>query len=338
MPLRISHVDPACGQAPDGACVTGPHPPSFTLSRRQALFAGGALVVAYLAAASDMDESAKGSAESKPALTPPQLDSWIAVRADGSVVGYFGKVDIGLGIQVAVAQIIADELDVGFEQVSIVMGDTAATINQGGASGSTGLELGSVPLRNAAAQARSILLGLAAQELGNPVESLEVTNGVVSVRGAIARRISYGELIGGRYFDVRLKWNGKIGNELIVAGSAPLKDHAQYRVVGKSLRRADIADKLFGREVYSTDVRVPGMLHGRMTRPPIAGAVPVTVDRTALSHLPEVQLVWRQGLLGVVAAKEWDAVKAARNLRVEWSSPAAAFPPQEALYEAIEAA
>ena len=318
--------------------MTGPHPPSFTLSRRQALFAGGALVVAYLAAASDMDESAKGSAESKPALTPPQLDSWIAVRADGSVVGYFGKVDIGLGIQVAVAQIIADELDVGFEQVSIVMGDTAATINQGGASGSTGLELGSVPLRNAAAQARSILLGLAAQELGNPVESLEVTNGVVSVRGAIARRISYGELIGGRYFDVRLKWNGKIGNELIVAGSAPLKDHAQYRVVGKSLRRADIADKLFGREVYSTDVRVPGMLHGRMIRPPMAGAVPITVDRTGLSLLPQVQVVWRQGLLGVVAAKEWDAVKAARDLRVTWSSPAAAFPPQEALYESIEAA
>jgi CO/xanthine dehydrogenase Mo-binding subunit len=321
-------------------------------NRRQALFAGGALVVAYLARATDADAATNGSAETadagalatsagaetKPALTAPELDSWIAVKPDGSVVGYFGKVDIGLGIQVAIAQIIADELDVGFEQVSIVMGDTAATINQGGASGSTGLELGSVSLRNAAAQARSILLGMAAEKLARPIESLEVTNGVVSVRGASGRGVSYGELIGGRYFDLRLQWNGKVGNDLSVRGTAPLKSHAQYRVVGKSVPRADIRDKLLGREVYITDIRVPGMLHGRMIRPLVAGAVPVKVDQAALSHLPDVQVVWRDGLLGVVAAKEWNAVKAARELQVEWSAPAAAFPAQDALYEAIEAA
>jgi nicotinate dehydrogenase subunit B len=370
--------------------VTNPCPFPSTLTRREALFAGGALVVAYLAraphaaAATDVaetratnadeptsagPEATNSGAAAKPALTPPELDSWVAVKSDGSVIGYFGKVDIGLGIQVAIAQIIADELDVRFDQVSIVMGDTAATINQGGASGSTGLELGSVSLRNAAAQARSILLGMAAEKLASPVESLEVTDGVVSMRGAVdggavgggasgrgaigggaigggaigsggasGRRVSYGELIGGRYFDVQLQWNGKIGNDLLVGGTAPLKNHAQYRVVGKSLPRADIRDKLFGREVYNTDVRVPGMLHGRMIRPPVAGAVPIKVDQAALSHLPDVQVVWSDGLLGVVAAKEWNAVKAARDLRVDWSSPAAAFPAQAALYEAIEAA
>jgi nicotinate dehydrogenase subunit B len=355
--------------------VTNPYPSPFTLTRREALFAGGALVVAYLAraphanAAADVAgtgatdagveptsagaEATNAGATAKPALTPPELDSWVAVKSDGSVIGYFGKVDIGLGIQVAIAQIIADELDIRFDQVSIVMGDTAATINQGGASGSTGLELGSVSLRNAAAQARSILLGMAAEKLASPVETLDVTDGVVSVRGAVGggptgggaagggamgRRVSYGELIGGRYFDVQLQWNGKIGNDLLVGGTAPLKNHAQYRVVGKSLPRADIRDKLLGREVYITDIRVPGMLHGRMIRPPVAGAVPVRVDQAALSHLPDVQVVWSDGLLGVVAAKEWNAVKAARDLHVDWSSPAAAFPAQAALYEAIEAA
>jgi nicotinate dehydrogenase subunit B len=335
--------------------VTHRHRSQFTLSRRQALFAGGALVVAYLAPTPDTGAAttakatgapagaANSGAEVKPALTPPELDSWVAVKPDNSVIGYFGKVDIGLGIQAAIAQIIADELDVAFDQVSIVMGDTAATINQGGASGSTGLELGSVSLRNAAAQARSILLGMAAEKLHSPVETLDVTEGVVSVRGtvgrgAIGRRVSYGELIGGRYFDVQLQWNGKIGNELLVGNTAPLKNHAQYRVVGKSLPRADIRDKLLGREVYNTDIRVPGMLHGRIIRPPLAGAVPVKVDQAALSHLPDVQVVWRDGLLGVVAEKEWSAVKAARDLRVEWSSPAAAFPAQDALYDAIEAA
>lgn len=317
--------------------MTRTHLPQFTLSRRQALFAGGALVVACLIRTPDTD-AANAGPEAKPALTPPELDSWVAVKPDNSVIGYFGKVDIGLGIQAAIAQIIADELDVAFDQVSIVMGDTAATINQGGASGSTGLELGSVSLRNAAAQARSILLGMAAKKLQSPVETLDVTEGVVSVRGAIGRRVSYGELIGGRYFDVQLQWNGKIGNELLVGSTAPLKNHAQYRVVGKSLPRADIRDKLLGREVYNTDIRVPGMLHGRIIRPPLAGAVPVKVDQAALSHLPDVQVVWRDGLLGVVAEKEWNAVKAARDLHVEWSSPAAAFPAQDALYDAIEAA
>jgi nicotinate dehydrogenase subunit B len=351
--------------------MTNPNRSPFTLTRREALFAGGAVVVACLVRAPDTNATANGSAEAtnagakaanagaasahagaeaasvsaqvKPALTPPELDSWVAVMPDGSVVGYFGKVDIGLGIQVAIAQIIADELDVGFDRVSIVMGDTAATINQGGASGSTGLELGSVSLRNAAAHARSILLGMAAEKLASPVETLDVTDGVVSVRGAagrgaIARRVSYGELIGGRYFDVQLQWNGKIGNDLLVGSTAPLKNHAQYRVVGKSVPRADIRDKLLGRELYNTDIRVPGMLHGRIIRPPIAGAVPVKVDQASLSHLPDVQVVWRDGLLGVVAAKEWNAVKAARDLRVEWSSPTAAFPAHSALYDAIEAA
>lgn len=310
----------------------------WLLNRRQALLAGGAMVVSLAVATTEAQPTFPVGAPPRPQLVPTELASWVAVLPDSSVVAYFGKVDVGLAIQVAVAQIVAEELDVAYDQVNVVMGDTARTINQGGASGSTGLEEGGLAMRNAAAQARSALLTLAAARLESPVETLEVTGGVVAVRDDATRKVRYGELIGGRYFHVRLHWNRKVGNGLRVTGSAPLKAHSDYRVVGKSFRRADLPDKLFGREVYVTDVRVPGMMHGRMIRPPRAGAVPIKVDETSISHLSPVRVVWHEGLLGVVAAKEWTAVKAARDLRVEWSSPPEPFPHQSALYAAIEAA
>jgi nicotinate dehydrogenase subunit B len=310
----------------------------WLLDRRQVLLAGGALVVSLAGAATEADSALATGDAQRPPLTPAELDSWLAVLPDSSVLAYFGKVDVGLAIQVAIAQIVAEELDVACDRVRVVMGDTAKTINQGGASGSTGLELGGLAMRNAAARARRALLTLAARKLKSPLESLEVTDGVASVRGDGRRAVGYGELIGGRYFHVRLDWNGKLGNRLLVTGGAPLKRHADYRVVGQSIRRPDLPDKLFGREVYVTDVRIPGMLHGRMIRPPLAGAAPIKVDETSIAHLQDVRIVWHEGLLGVVAAKEWTAIKAARDLRVEWSSPAPPFPSQSALYEAMEAA
>ncbi|MHB8816257.1 MAG: xanthine dehydrogenase family protein molybdopterin-binding subunit, partial [Steroidobacteraceae bacterium] len=307
-------------------------------SRSAAGAPGGALLVTLAAAATEPGSHSSAVARQRPPLVPAELDSWLAVLPDSSVVAYFGKVDVGLAIQVAIAQIVAEELDVACDHVRVVMGDTAQTINQGGASGSTGLELGGLPMRNAAARARSALLTLAARRFRRPLASLEVTDGVVSVRGDESLAVRYGELIGGRYFHIRLDWNGELGNHLQVTGSAPLKRHADYRVVGKSFRRADLPDKLFGREIYVTDVRIPGMTHGRMIRPPLAGAVPIKVDETSIAHLHDVQIVWHGGLLGVVAAKEWNAVKAARDLRVAWSSPPEPFPPQSALYATMEAA
>lgn len=314
------------------------HRGEWPLNRRQVLLAGGALVVSLAAAAAAADSGLSAGATQGPPLSPSELDSWLAVLPDSSVVAYFGKVDVGLAIQVAIAQIVAEELDVACDQVRVVMGDTAQTINQGGASGSTGLELGGLAMRNAAARARSALLTLAARTLRSPLEKLEVLDGVVSVRGNERLAVRYGELIGGRYFHLRLHWNGKLGNRFLVTGAAPLKRHADYRVVGQSVRRPDLPDKLFGREVYVTDVRIPGMMHGRMIRPPVAGAVPAKVDATSISHLRNVRIVWNEGLLGVVAAKEWTAVKAARELHVAWTSPTKPFPLQSGLYEAMAAA
>ena len=306
------------------------------LSRRRLLRAGGALVVSLSAPALAAAPSATQAPWAR--LPPDQLDSWIAVQQDGSVTACFGKMDPGQGVDVAIGQIVAEELDVPYAAVHVVMGDTRFTVNQGGASGSTGIERGGATLRFAAAEARRVLIEMAAQRFDAPADQLEVTDGVIGQRGAPDKRVSYGELIGGRRFDVTLQWNGQYGNTLLARGKAVPKRPEQYRIVGQSVPRDDIAQKVFGRLDFVTDIRLPGMLHGRMIRPPVAGAVPVAVDAAALRDIPTVHVVWRQGFLGVVAEREWDAVRAAERLPVTWSPAPPPFPDQAGLYDHIRSA
>src|SRR5438309_7509735 len=152
------------------------------ISRRDLLKAGGALVVSFAipGAARTAFGQAGDGANAKPLLLPDELDSWIAVTPDGGVTAFFGKMDMGQGVDVAIGQIVADELDVAFERVTVVMGDTAFTCNQGGASGSTGVQRGGLTLRFAAAEARRLLLERAASSLGAPIDTLVVKDGVVS--------------------------------------------------------------------------------------------------------------------------------------------------------------
>src|SRR5580704_15770764 len=157
--------------------------------------AGGALVVSFAGpVAAPLTASAQGLPEAGP--PPDQLDTWLAVQRDGSVTAFFCKMDPGQGVDVAIRQIVAEELDVAVERVAIVMGDSARTVNQGGASGSTGIERGGITLRYAGAEARRVLLDLAAQHLGVPVDALQVRDGVVCVTADATRRVSYAELIG----------------------------------------------------------------------------------------------------------------------------------------------
>ena len=165
-----------------------------SIDRRSLLTGAGALVIS-IGIPCGFAEAEIGSA-SKPPLSPDRLDSWLAVKSDGDVVAYFGKMDMGQGVDVAIAQIVAEELDVPFARVSVVMGDTAWTVNQGGASGSTGVQKGGIALRNAAAEARRVLVDLASARLGVPVDRLQVADGVVAVSGDPTRKLSYGELIG----------------------------------------------------------------------------------------------------------------------------------------------
>jgi nicotinate dehydrogenase subunit B len=312
---------------------------SFT--RRSVLLGGGALVVSIGATVSletmlSIEQAyAQGA---KPPLTPDQLSSYIAVSADGSVAAYFGKMDMGHGLTVAIGQIVAEELDVPFKSVKVIMADTALTVNQGGASGSTGIQLGGKQLRMAAAEARRVLVEMAAGLLSVPADKLTVNDGVVSASDDKTKRISYAQMIGGKYFNVQLDWNKQYGNTLYAPGKAQPKKPSEHKIVGKPIKREDVAPKVFAQEDFVTDVKVPGMMHARMIRPAIAGAVPVKVDDSAIKNIPGAKVVWDKGFLGVVADKEWDAIQAAEKLKVEWSSVTPPFPEQATLYEHIRKA
>src|SRR5258708_38618491 len=165
-------------------------------SRRKSLKAPGAFIVSAAGPAFIGETLAQTAAGGKPALVPTELDSWVAIAPDGRVTAFFGKMDMGQSLDIAIAQIVADELDVAVDKVDVVMGDTALTCNQGGASGSTGIQTGARPLRSAAAEARPLLVQSASQHLGVPVEQLRVDDGVVSAISDPSKKASYAELIG----------------------------------------------------------------------------------------------------------------------------------------------
>lgn len=317
------------------------HDNPANLSRRAVLMGTGALVVsvgAPLSVETLIGINTAYAQGAKPPLTPDQLSSYIAVNADGTVSAFFGKMDMGHGLFVAIGQIVAEELDVPFKAVKVFMGDTATSVNQGGASGSTGIQLGGKQMRAAAAEARRVLLAMAAQKLGTPADQLIVVNGTVSAAFNRDKKTSYAELIGGRYFNVQLDWNKQMGNALYAPGKAQPKKHTEHKIVGKPIKREDVAPKVFAQEDFCTDIKVPGMVHGRMIRPAVAGQVPVKVDEASIKDIPGAKVVWDKGFLGVVADKEWDAIRAAEKLKVEWSEAAPPFPNQNALYDHIRKA
>jgi CO/xanthine dehydrogenase Mo-binding subunit len=271
-------------------------------------------------------------------LSPAQVDTYLSIAEDGQVTAFFGKMDMGQGVDVSIAQIVAEELDLACSRVSVVMGDTAVTVNQGGASGSTAIERGARPLRRAAAEARRVLMNLASEKLQAPAAELVVSDGRVYRASDPSRHVTYGELIAGRHFDVALRWNGQFGNALDIEGDAPLKTPSAYRVVGQPFPRRDLPEIVFGTRRFIVDVKVPGMWHGRVLRPPVAGAVPTSVDQASIRDIPKVQIVRDGDFIGVVAEREWDAVRAAERLQVTWSRAAPGFPTHERVYEHIRKA
>jgi CO/xanthine dehydrogenase Mo-binding subunit len=301
-------------------------------SRRDFLRAGGMLVVSFALPGCAGFESIgapppRVSTGPWPAkVDPAALDSWLAIASDGSVTASVGKIEAGMGIGTSFAQIVAEELDVPIDRVTIVMGDTAATVNQRGTGSSNGVMQGGQALRKAGAQGRATLLALAAERLAVPVEKLAVKDGVVFVSGDPAKRVGYGELVGGRQFHVQ------------VAEKPRLKDPAHYRVMGQPLPRLDIPGKVDASYRYVADFRLPGMLHARVIRPPEARAKLLRVDEDA--RLPGLVRVVRRGdFLAVVCEREEQAIEAAAGLRVAWSHPAPLFwKDEEALYAALRTA
>src|SRR5881396_1869701 len=314
----------------------------LSLSRREFLKASGALVVSAAGPAfigETLAQTAAVSTGSKPPLLPSELDSWVAIAPDGRVTAFFGKMDMGQSLDIAIAQIVADELDVDVAKVDVVMGDTALTCNQGGASGSTGIQTGARPLRSAAAEARRLLVQSASQKLGLPVEQLRVDDGVVSAVSDPRKKASYAELIGGRHFHHQVEWNKQIGNPMDIKVQATPKSPADYRVVGKSLRRRDVAGKVYRTDKYVTDISLPKMLHARVIRCSRAACTVGGVDEGSIRAVKGARVVREKDFVAVVADHEWDAVRASRMLKISWNEAKKnPFPPMAEIYDHIRKA
>ena len=249
----------------------------------------------------------------RPAGSEGAFETFVKISADGAVTAYNGHVDLGTGIRTALGQIVAEELDVSFSRVVVVLGDTSEVPNQGATIASETIQISTVPLRKAAAQARQFLVARAAERLELPIEELAIEDGLI--RGRDNRGISYGELISGETIRVEL------------ADDVAVKAVGNYTIVGQSVPRVDLPAKATGELIYVHDVRVPGMLHGRVVRPPYAGVDAgafvgsslIGVDEASVRDIPGLVAVVRIGdFIGVVAEREENAVKAASRLKVSW--------------------
>ena len=297
-----------------------------TISRRDLLKSTGILVVSFSFFGPVAKVLAQGDGLSVDGMDPTVLDSWMAISKDGTVTVFTGKVELGTGVVTALAQIVAEELDVRFDKVFMDSGDTDKAVDQGVTAAARTVERGGVQLRQAAAAARQELLKLAAARLDARPDMLTVTDGVVSVVGNASRKISYGDLLGGKRFNVKISATGS-GWDMKVAPQVPAKDPKDYKIVGKSIPRVDLPEKFTGEFVYSQDVSVPGMLHGRAVRPATSLSMPSDVDESSIKNIPGIVKVVREGgFVGVVAETEWAAIQVARALKVTWSEPTLKMP------------
>jgi nicotinate dehydrogenase subunit B len=315
---------------------------SATVSRRDLLKGAGALIVSFNLFGSVSQLLAQGVQGGTPisnagGLPPDQLDSWIAVAPDGTVTVFTSKVDLGTGTGTALGQIVAEELDVAVSKIRMEIGDTEKSVDQGRTSASRTLERAGPQMRQAGAAAKQELLKRASSNLDAPVEKLTVEDGLVSVQGAPERSVTYAALVGGKRFDTAIVATGEQWDLKVAPGVKP-KEPKDYKVVGTSVRRFDLPQKFTGEFTYSADVRVPGMLYGRVVRPPVINSEPASVDESSVQQIPGVVKVVREGaFLGVVAETEWAAIRAARELKVTWTNPGKHFPAgPKSMYEYLE--
>ncbi|MBV8185010.1 MAG: xanthine dehydrogenase family protein molybdopterin-binding subunit, partial [Hyphomicrobiales bacterium] len=277
------------------------------LSRRAFLQSTGALVVAFGASDAGLAQAPGSAGAPGRVLDPARVDAYLALHPDGTMTIYCGKVDLGTGLRIAIPQMAAEELGIGLEKINLIEGDTALTPDQGTTAGSTGIARGGVQIRQAAATAREALQRMGAERLGLAPADVVATEGEVRPRNGGAG-IGFGELIGDRQFALKLD------------AKAPLRNPDDYLLVGKPLRRPDIPAKVTGTHLYVHNLRVDGMLHGRIIRPPAVDAKLVSIDESSIAHVPGVRVVRIENFLGVVAEDEWDAVRASRALEANWET------------------
>ena len=295
------------------------------ISRRDFLKSSGALIVSFSATSLAMPFAiAQGPFDTRPShIDPTKLDSWIAVAANGTVTAYTGKCDFGQGMFTAQTQLVAEELCVPIGRVKLIQCDTSVSPDQGTTSGSqsTPTNFNSANLAQAAATAREALILMASKHLGEAADQLTVAGGVIT--GKTGRHVTYEELIGSKRFNLPL------------SPTAKRRSPAQWTVLGKSVPSLDTVALITGRFEFVHNVHVPGMLHGRVLRPPEAAATVTGVDETSVRQIPGVvKVVVRKNFVGVVAEKQSQAVQAASQLKVRWS-PGTRLPAQKTFYGSL---
>jgi len=294
-------------------------------SRRNFLKTAGAIVVGF-------SWSVPGvlAQQASPARLPGSLnnnrmlDGWLRINADGTVTVFTGKCELGQGILTALAQIASDELDVAYERIEMVSADTARTPDEGMTAGSQSVENSGTALRYACAEARQILLGLAAAKLGASADRLTVSDGTISGGSG---KVTYAELA--REANLKREATAQVKP----------KPATQHKMIGKSVQRRDIPSKVTGGRSYVQDMRLPGMVFGRVVRPPSFRAQLASFDESAIKSMPGVVAVVRDGnFLGVAAEREEQAIKAAQALRAsaKWNESPDLPPSAPELFEHLQ--
>jgi nicotinate dehydrogenase subunit B len=293
----------------NGAFPLSQSPQPTTPTRDQLLASNGVLLIVD----DILPPSGPVAKGGTPTVKPKELGLFIAIDQDSSVYAFNGHVDLGTGIRTSLAQIVAEELDLRMDQVTMILGDTERAPNQGATIASATLQISAIPLRNAAAEARRYLLQTAAQRWAVEADSLHIENGVINAQDG--RTCGFGELLTGERIELR------------ISGNAPLKRLEDYKLVGTVAARVDIPAKATGELTYVHDMRLPNMLHGRVVRPPYAGydtgsfvgTSLLSVDESSIAHIPGiVKVVVIGDFIGVVAMREEQAAKAAKELKVSW--------------------
>lgn len=295
------------------------------LVRRDFLTGASALIVAI--GMTSGDAIGQRPSEASPLGVPgyPNVDSWLALDANGNVIVSWGKVEQGTGIETAIAQIVADELDVAFDSVRVLQGDTDRTPDQGYTAGSQSLSVGAIPVRRAAAALRASLVEIAAQRLNVAADALTTSDGAIIAKTNPQVRISYAKLVP----------SGRVNR--VIPSDVALKPASAYQVVGRSVPRVDIPAKLDGSYRYVQNVRLPGMMHARMVHPQRLGQVARAIDLASLGDVrSKVRVVHKSAFVAVVAQREWDAVQAAKLLKVSWEG-GAPLPAEDRLDAALRA-
>jgi nicotinate dehydrogenase subunit B len=287
------------------------------LSRRDFLKTSGALIVTFsLAPESALAQRLDGASSN-------QLDGWLAINADGTVTAYTGKCELGHGLYTAQTQLVAEELSVPFDRVKLIQCDTALTPDQGTTSGAqshpTNFNQGALAL--AGATAREALFEMASKRFGVAADQLTVKDGVISVKADTAKKVTYAELVDGKKFNLTLN------------NRAKRKSPSDWTILGTPVPRIEIPAMSTGQFEYVHNVRLPGMLHGQVVRPPTYGSTLVSVDENSVKDLAGiVKVVVKKDFVGVVAEKPWQAMQAANKLKVTWS-PGSALPKQNEIHD-----